>query len=73
VLLADFDVVNMVSNGHLLVEAAFELRPDVIVTDISMPIKVGSQVLSPRGRVVRCICSDIIPDEIVVLLQLRFR
>lgn len=40
-LQADFDVVDLVSNGHLLVEAAFQLRPDVIVTDISMPIVSG--------------------------------
>jgi DNA-binding NarL/FixJ family response regulator len=36
-LQADFDVVDMVSDGNSLVEAAFKLHPDVIVTDISMP------------------------------------
>lgn len=36
-LQADFDVVDMVSDGLSLVDAAFKLRPDVIVTDISMP------------------------------------
>ena len=36
-LQADFDVVDMVSDGHSLVEAALKLQPDVIVTDISMP------------------------------------
>jgi DNA-binding NarL/FixJ family response regulator len=44
-LQADFDVVDMVSNGHLLVKAAFELRPDVIVTDISMPIMGGIEAV----------------------------
>ena len=44
-LQADFDIVDMVSNGHLLVEAAFELRPDVIVTDISMPIISGVEAV----------------------------
>ena len=44
-LRADFDVVDMVSNGHLLAEAAFELRPDVIVTDISMPIMGGIEAV----------------------------
>jgi DNA-binding NarL/FixJ family response regulator len=34
---ADFDVVGMVSDGRSLVEAAFQSRPDIIVTDISMP------------------------------------
>jgi len=32
-----FEVVGAVADGHLLVDAAIELRPDVIVTDISMP------------------------------------
>jgi DNA-binding NarL/FixJ family response regulator len=34
---ADFDVVERVSDGHALVEAALRFRPDVVVTDISMP------------------------------------
>jgi DNA-binding NarL/FixJ family response regulator len=33
----DFDVVEMVSDGCALVEAALKFRPDVVVTDISMP------------------------------------
>jgi len=32
-----FDVVGCVEDGESLVEAAAELQPDVIVTDISMP------------------------------------
>jgi DNA-binding NarL/FixJ family response regulator len=36
-LQADFEVVDMVSDGDSLVRAAFRLHPDVIVTDISMP------------------------------------
>ena len=31
------DIVGCVDNGESLFEAAMELRPDVIVTDISMP------------------------------------
>jgi DNA-binding NarL/FixJ family response regulator len=34
---ADFDVVERVSDGRSLVEAALRFRPDVVVTDISMP------------------------------------
>lgn len=34
---ADFEVVGMVSDGRSLVEAAFQWKPDIIVTDISMP------------------------------------
>ena len=33
----DFDVVGMVEDGRALVNAAAQLTPDVIVTDISMP------------------------------------
>ena len=40
-LQVDFDVVGAVSDGQSLVEAAFEHRPDIIVTDISMPILNG--------------------------------
>ena len=32
-----FEVVGAVANGHLLLDAAARLRPDVIITDISMP------------------------------------
>jgi DNA-binding NarL/FixJ family response regulator len=32
-----FDLVGVVHDGHALVDAAAKLRPDVIVTDISMP------------------------------------
>jgi DNA-binding NarL/FixJ family response regulator len=41
----DFDVVGAVGDGHLLIEAAKQLRPDVIVTDISMPGLSGLDVL----------------------------
>ena len=33
----DFEIVDMVSDGRSLLEAAVKLRPDVIVSDISMP------------------------------------
>ncbi len=42
----DFDVVGAVADGHLLVDAAKRLRPDVIVTDLSMPGLTGLDVLS---------------------------
>ena len=42
----DFDVVGTVGDGHLLIEAAKRLRPDVIVTDLSMPGLSGLDVLS---------------------------
>jgi DNA-binding NarL/FixJ family response regulator len=36
-----FEIVGREGNGRALVEAAAKLRPDVIVTDISMPILNG--------------------------------
>jgi len=37
----EFEVVGIVSNGRAMVQAAAELRPDVIVVDITMPILNG--------------------------------
>lgn len=42
----DFDVVGAVGDGHLLIDAAKRLRPDVIVTDMSMPGLSGLDVLA---------------------------
>jgi DNA-binding NarL/FixJ family response regulator len=38
---AEFEVVGRVGDGQALVEEAMRLKPDVIVTDISMPILDG--------------------------------
>jgi len=37
----DFEVVGMVSDGRAMLSAAEELKPDVIVLDIAMPILNG--------------------------------
>ena len=42
----DFDVVGAVGDGHALMDAARRLRPDVIVTDLSMPGLSGLDVLT---------------------------
>ena len=42
----DFEVVGSVSDGAQLIEAAARLRPDLIVTDISMPGLSGLDVLT---------------------------
>jgi len=38
---SEFEVVGTVSDGRALVEAAVELKPDVIVADIAMPVLNG--------------------------------
>jgi CheY-like chemotaxis protein len=48
----NFDVVAAVNNGRHLVDAAILLRPDVIVSDVSMPSLTGPQAfdeLTARG------------------------
>jgi DNA-binding NarL/FixJ family response regulator len=42
----DFQVVGAVGDGHELMEAAKRLRPDLIVTDLSMPGLSGLDVLT---------------------------
>jgi DNA-binding NarL/FixJ family response regulator len=37
----EFDVIGVVSNGRALVRSAGELRPDVVVLDIAMPVLNG--------------------------------
>jgi len=42
-LISEFDVVGVVEDGQALLTAADELRPDLFVTDISMPRMNGFQ------------------------------
>ena len=42
-LAEDFDVLAVVGHGEALVKAVLRLRPDVVVTDISMPGMDGMQ------------------------------
>jgi DNA-binding NarL/FixJ family response regulator len=44
-LMAEFELVGVVEDGHALVEAARRLRPDVIVADVSMPHLNGIDAL----------------------------
>ena len=41
----DFDLVGIVTDGLALVDAARQLRPDVIVTDLQMPRMSGLETL----------------------------
>ncbi len=46
VLEEEFDLVGIVEDGRALVKAARELKPDVIVADISMPLLNGIDALA---------------------------
>ena len=56
----DFDVVGAVANGTELMEAARRLRPDLIVTDVSMP---GASGLDALAR----LKGDHIESKVIVL------
>src|SRR5215471_1647739 len=43
---AEFEIVGMVNDGRALIEAAMRMEPDVVVTDISMPIMNGIEAVS---------------------------
>jgi DNA-binding NarL/FixJ family response regulator len=40
-LLKDYEIIGAVEDGGALVEEAQRLRPDVIISDISMPVMTG--------------------------------
>ena len=41
----EFEVVGKVGNGQALIEEAIRLKPDLIITDISMPILNGIEAV----------------------------
>jgi DNA-binding NarL/FixJ family response regulator len=43
----DFELVGIVNDGHKLVETARQTRPDVVVSDIAMPVLSGLEALRP--------------------------
>ena len=59
----EFDVVGVVPDGRTLLQAASELRPDVVIADITMPqlngLDAGEQ-LKQRNREHQ---SDFLDDE----------
>jgi DNA-binding NarL/FixJ family response regulator len=63
ILESDFDVVATVGDGAALLAAADALRPDVIVTDISMP---GMDGLEATARIV-----DRTPGARVVIVTIQ--
>jgi DNA-binding NarL/FixJ family response regulator len=46
----EFDVVGTVTNGRALIDAARQLKPDVLVVDISMPILNGLDAVRELRR-----------------------
>ena len=59
----DFDVVGAVGDGKQLLDAAEALRPDVIVTDISMPGLTG---IEAARRII-----EKYPDSKIILLTMH--
>ena len=61
-----FEIVGEAQNGHTLVEAALKLKPDVVVTDISMPILNGIEAakqLREAGSTARIVFLTVILDR----------
>src|SRR6267143_1190397 len=46
----EFEVVGKVGNGQALIEEAMRLKPDIIITDISMPILDGIEAVERLKR-----------------------
>jgi len=59
----DFDIVGGVSDGAALVEEAVRLKPDVIVTDVSMP-RMGGIEAARRLR-------DVLPSARLVFMTMH--
>ncbi len=61
-----FEVVGSVENGEALLEAASRLQPDVIITDISMPILSGieaAQKLKKSGSTAKLLFLTVHSDS----------
>jgi len=46
VLRGNFDVVGAVTDGRRLIEAAIQLRPDVVVSDVNMGVLSGPEAMA---------------------------
>src|SRR5580698_2400607 len=71
---SEFDVVDTVSDGHALVRAAAQLKPDVVVVDVAMPVlnglDAGQQVLQEL-RTVKLVYLTMNPDPEVAAEAFR--
>jgi DNA-binding NarL/FixJ family response regulator len=62
----DFDVVDRVRDGQALVEAANRWLPDVLITDITMPVMDGLEAarqLKEQGSTVKIVFLTIHQDQ----------
>ena len=51
----EFDVVGTVSNGRAMVRAVAEMKPDIIIVDIAMPILNGLDASAQAKEIAPCI------------------
>jgi DNA-binding NarL/FixJ family response regulator len=56
----DFELVGIVNDGQKLVECARQTRPDVVVSDIAMPVLTGLEAL-------RLLRAEQIPSKVIFL------
>jgi len=71
---AEFDVVGTACDGRLLVRMAADLKPDVIVVDIAMPILNGldaGQQIKQRLPAVKLVYLTMNPDPEVAAEAFR--
>jgi DNA-binding NarL/FixJ family response regulator len=64
-----FEIVGEAQNGQALVEAALKLKPDVIVTDISMPILNGIEAakrLREAGSTSKVVFLTVLSDPDII-------
>jgi DNA-binding NarL/FixJ family response regulator len=62
----EFEVIGTVGNGEALVEEALRLQPDVIITDISMPVLDGIKAvgrLRESGSTIRVVFLSVHSDS----------
>lgn len=71
---SEFDVVDTVRDGHALVRAAAQLKPDVVVVDVAMPVlnglDAGQQVMQ-ESRTVKLLYLTMNPDPEVAAEAFR--
>jgi len=73
-LVVDFDVIATVTDGRGLIEAAATLRPDVILTDICMPMLNGLEAIQRIKRIstnVKVVCVTVNRDQSVIAEAFR--